>query len=83
KSKLGISHGETTPDGLFTYEEVECLDACDRAPVMQVGDQYYGPLDEASLTALLEKLKATKESTVVKMADEIVQVHLRATERPK
>lgn len=82
KSTLGIGHGETTADGVFTYEEVECLDACDRAPVMQVGDQYYGPLDETSLKALLEKLRATEESTVVKMADEIVKVHLRDTERP-
>ena len=81
KSTLGIGHGETTEDGVFTYEEVECLDACDRAPVMQVGDQYYGPLDENSLKSLLEKLRATPESTVVKMADEIVKVHLRDTER--
>ena len=81
KTTLGISHGETTADGLFTYEEVECLDACDRAPVMQVGDQYYGPLDESSLKSLLEKIKATPESTVVKMADEIVKVHLRDTEK--
>lgn len=83
KTKLGISHGETTEDGMFTMEEVECLDACDRAPVMQVGDQYYGPIDEAGVDALLDKLRASEESTVVKMADEIFQVHLRDTEKPK
>lgn len=83
KSKLGISHGETTEDGLFTMEEVECLDACDRAPLMQVGDQYYGPLDEAKLDALIDQLRNTEGSTVVKMADEIVQVHLRDVERHK
>ncbi len=77
KAKLGIGHGETTADGMFTVEEVECLDACDRAPLMQVGDQYYGPLDEASVDALLDKLRATEESTVIKMADEIVRAHLR------
>jgi NADH-quinone oxidoreductase E subunit len=81
KSKLGIGHGETTADGLFTYEEVECLDACDRAPVMQVGDEYIGPLDEAGVDALIERLRNMQESTVVKMADEIVQVHLRETEQ--
>jgi len=81
KAKLGVGHGETTADGMFTVEEVECLDACDRAPVVQVGDQYYGPLDEKAVDALLEKLRAMPESTVVSMADEIVQVHLRETER--
>lgn len=76
KQKLGISHGETTADGLFTMEEVECLNACDRAPVMQVGDSYYGPLDEASLDALIEKLRGMSESTVTQMADAIVKVHV-------
>lgn len=79
--KLGIANGETTADGLFTLEEVECLDACDRAPVMQVGEEYYGPVDEAALDQLITKLRATPESTVVQMADAIVKVHLRDTER--
>jgi NADH-quinone oxidoreductase E subunit len=83
QSKLGISHGETTPDGMFTLEEVECLDACDRAPVLQVGDEYIGPVDETALDGLLERLRATPESSVVKMADEIVKVHLQKTERKK
>jgi NADH-quinone oxidoreductase subunit E len=77
KQKLGISHGETTPDGLFTYEEVECLNACDRAPVIQVGDHYHGPVDEAYLDKLIEDLRAMETSTVVQMADTIVKVHLR------
>jgi NADH-quinone oxidoreductase subunit E len=33
---LGIGHHETTEDGLFTFENVMCIGACDRAPVMQV-----------------------------------------------
>jgi len=78
KQKLGVGHGETTADGMFTMEEVECLNACDRAPVMQVGNDYYGPLDEAGLDALLDKLRATPESTVVQMSDAIVKMHLPA-----
>ena len=78
KQKLGIGHGETTSDGLFTVEEVECLDACDRAPVIQVGDEYHGPVDEAYFDRLIEDLRKREESTVVKMADEIVKVHLRS-----
>ena len=68
---------------MFTLEEVECLDACDRAPVLQVGDQYIGPVDRAAIDDLLNKLRATPESTVIKMADEIVQVHLSATDKAK
>jgi len=81
KGKLGIENGETTEDGVFTIEEVECLDACDRAPLLQVGDQYIGPVDEAAVDRLLDQLRANEESTVVQLADEIVKVHLSATER--
>lgn len=35
-ANLGIKVGETTPDGLFTVEEVTCLAGCDRAPMFQV-----------------------------------------------
>ena len=74
--KLGVGHGETTEDGMFTFEEVECLNACDRAVVMQVGDQYYGPLDEKSVDELLEKLRQTPDSTVVQYSDAVVKVQL-------
>jgi NADH-quinone oxidoreductase E subunit len=36
KEVLGIDVSETTPDGLFTLEEVECLASCDKAPVLLV-----------------------------------------------
>ncbi len=52
---LGIGKGGTTPDGLFTLSTVECLGACEMAPVMQVGDDYHGDLDVARLDALLEQ----------------------------
>jgi NADH-quinone oxidoreductase E subunit len=38
---LGIRPGETTPDGMFTLMEVECLGACDRAPVVMVNDTHW------------------------------------------
>lgn len=38
---LGIKTGETTPDKLFTLNEVECLGACVNAPMMQINDDYY------------------------------------------
>lgn len=80
KERLGIGFGETTSDGAITLHEVECLDACDRAPVLQVGDQYIGPVDEEKIDALIEDLRNRPDSSVVKLADEIVKVHLRAGE---
>ena len=39
--KLGIGVGQTTPDGKFTLQEVECLGYCDLAPVLQVNFDYH------------------------------------------
>ena len=52
--KLGIQHGETTPDGMFTLYRVECLAACHRAPVMQVNHRYYQDLTPERVDALIE-----------------------------
>ncbi len=38
---LGIKPGETDPSGTFTLLEVECLGACDRAPVVMVNDAWH------------------------------------------
>ncbi len=56
RDRLGISHGETTPDGRFTLKRVECLAACGGGPCMQVNFDYHENLDEAKVDALLEKL---------------------------
>jgi len=39
EQKLGITMGETTPDGLFTLQQCECLGACADSPVMLVNDR--------------------------------------------
>jgi len=54
--KLGVKPGGTTPDGKFTLSLAECLGSCGTAPVMQVNDDYYENLTEASIDAILEKL---------------------------
>ena len=55
--KLGIGHGETTPDGRFTLRRVECLAACGGAPCLQVNETYHENLDEAAVDRLLETLR--------------------------
>ena len=58
--KRGLKKGHTTEDGLFTLTEVECLGACANAPMVQVNDDNYEDLTEASMTAILDALAAGK-----------------------
>lgn len=56
---LGIKCGETTSDGQFTMERVECLAACDLAPMLQIDYQVmHGPLSGEAAVALLESVRA-------------------------
>jgi NADH-quinone oxidoreductase subunit E len=56
----GLSKGHTTPDGLFTLTEVECLGACANAPMVQINDDNYEDLDYDRTTAILEALATGK-----------------------
>ena len=54
----GANVGETSPDGLFTLKEVECLAACGFAPVVQVREQYYEELHTPeAVDAMLNELR--------------------------
>jgi NADH-quinone oxidoreductase subunit E len=52
----GMKKGQTTPDGLFTLSEVECLGACANAPMVQINDDNYEDLTFESTTAILDAL---------------------------
>ena len=56
RERLGIDVGETTNDGKATLLAVECLCACETAPMMQVDDRYEGPLTRQTLDRILESL---------------------------
>ena len=56
---LGIAPGQTTEDGQFTLMEVECLGACDRAPVVMVNDDlWHERLAPEQVKAFVENLRA-------------------------
>jgi len=57
KKRLNISFNETTKDGRFTLKEVECLAACGKAPVLQVGRQYYENLTVEKIDEILASLE--------------------------
>ena len=52
----GLIKGKTTPDGLFTLSEVECLGVCANAPMVQINDDNYEDLDYDRTTAVREAL---------------------------
>ena len=55
KERLHIGPGETTPGGELTLTEVECLCACELAPMAQLDEQFVGPLDTETLETVLRK----------------------------
>lgn len=57
EQRLGIAEGETTPDGLFTLVEVECLGSCGTAPVVMVNDRYVEGVSPDDVEKLLAELK--------------------------
>jgi NADH-quinone oxidoreductase subunit E len=56
KQRLGIDVGETTADGRITLQSVECLCACEAAPMMQVDDRYELNLTPEKVDRVLEGL---------------------------
>lgn len=60
EEELGVSISETTPDGLFTIREVECLGACVNAPVCMIDKKFYEDLSSQTMKGILRALKAGK-----------------------
>jgi NADH-quinone oxidoreductase E subunit len=57
KKKLGIEAGQTTEDGLFTLQEVECMAACHLAPMAQINEDYFFHLTEERIDEILAALR--------------------------
>jgi NADH-quinone oxidoreductase subunit E len=54
KERLGIGNKETTPDKLFSLEEVECIGACSWAPAVQVNYDFHENLTPDSMDKVLD-----------------------------
>src|SRR5256712_10255352 len=63
-AKLGITPGQTDASGTFTLVEVECLGACDRAPVVMVNDGWHECLKPEDASRLVDDLRARGESVL-------------------
>ena len=55
--RLGVGHKQTTADGMFTLEEVECIGACSWAPAIQVNYEFHHFVTPEQLDRLLEGLR--------------------------
>ena len=59
--KRGMKKGQTTPDGLWTLTEVECMGNCASAPMVQINDGNYEDLTPERLDAVLDALEAGQQ----------------------
>jgi NADH-quinone oxidoreductase subunit E len=55
---LSIQEGDTTADGLFTYNSVACLGCCSLAPVMMIGETVFAKLTPKSAVEAVESIRA-------------------------
>lgn len=55
EQKLGVREGETSADGEYLLEELECIGACDFAPAFQVNDELQGKASDEALSKVLRK----------------------------
>src|ERR1700760_3086435 len=60
KHTLGIGHKETTKDGVFSLEEVECIGACCWAPAIQVNYDFHENLTPAKVDAIFQMYRDGK-----------------------
>jgi len=59
--QLGVEPGETTEDGRFTVETVNCLGACALGPVVVLDGRYYDHMTAGKLRKLIQSVRAADE----------------------
>ena len=62
RTKLNLEPGETTEDGLFTYERVACLGCCALAPVVQIDGEVHGEMNPAKLLRIIKRISQKEKS---------------------
>jgi len=57
KKRLGVKAHEITANGMWSYEEVECLGSCGTAPMVQINDRFFENLTAEKLDALINEIE--------------------------
>ena len=55
--RLGVKPGEVTKDGMWSFEEVECLGSCGTAPMCQINDVFFENLTDAKLDEIVARIE--------------------------
>ncbi len=58
--KFGLSPGEVSKDGMWSFEEVECLGSCGTAPMCQINDVFFENLTEEKLGQIISRIEKEK-----------------------
>jgi len=74
ESRLGVRAGGTTPDGVFTLHEAECLADCDKTVCVQVNHRYVGGQTPETFDALVDDLRAGRLDETVPPHGTLVRV---------
>ena len=57
KERLGLESGEISEDGMWSFEEVECLGSCGSAPMVEINDTYFENLTEEKLKVIMDRIE--------------------------
>lgn len=62
EAELGIKHGETSRDGLFSLEEVACIGACGLAPVISINGEFFAKLTPEKLRNIINDFRQKEQN---------------------
>ena len=57
KQKFALKSGEISKDGMWSFEEVECLGSCGSAPMLQINDVFFENLTTEKLDLILDRIE--------------------------
>lgn len=60
KSQLGVEHMQCATDGMFSFEEVECMGACGGAPMIAVNETFFEQMTSDETASILRSIKETQ-----------------------
>jgi len=76
KANLGCGHLESTADGMFSLEEVECMGACGGAPMMAIGETFFERINTDEAMDIINAVKTTKIVPEPKKYQQMPEVNL-------
>jgi len=77
EQSLGIKAGSTTPDGMFTIEDVECIAACTEAPCLQINYRYFHQLTDDGFDEVIADLRAGRRGDEIPPHGTLARVRQR------